>query len=347
MKFNLFFKLVMVLMLFLAVGCGDAGDSETTTSDDGGRGTGSRPSKPRYDGPDPEPGTSNVYGEILWNGEGAAGLDLVLCQDFSSFSGCGGAEYDAQTETNGTYLFANVDPGTYALSVRVFDTDNWLYISGGILSSYDFVAEADETLIIDTQNIFKLDLQIASPKNLAKVEAGDLTLSWETYEGADYYQIYFTPDEGEAILVNERVDGTDIAVDLLPVDCEYRWQVEAFNADGVKIAETEDSYDFEVTGNNASCHLQLNEPVDNSTVSGSGVVLRWEEHPMAANYKVWLRDGDNSDADAILDFESILETSYTVEQTLAPARYIWSVTAIDEAGNDIAGSEIFDFTVAP
>ena len=41
------------------------------------------------------------------------------------------------------------------------------------------------------------------------------------------------------------------------------------------------------------------------------------------------------------------ESSYRFDQTLEPARYVWSVTAFDESGDKVGGTEIFDFTVRP
>lgn len=300
-----------------------------------------------YEGEDPADSKGNVYGEIRWNGVGAADLDLMLCADFSSFSGCGGEEFKSKTDENGQYLFKNVDPGVYALSVRVFDSDDWLYISSGILSSADFEVEVGDTLVIGIQNIFKLDLKPTTPSNGEKVAADEVQLDWDDYENADYYKVSLYPEEGDAILVDKRVNESSILADLLPVNCGYRWGVEAFNSDRIKIAETAEQFDFVVDGQTGSCILMIQEPADGAEVRGDNIVLDWEDSPLAVMYKILMWNDDDPDRTNVLNFVEVNESSYRFFETLTPARYVWSVDAYDGNGDKIGGTEIIDFTVRP
>ena len=306
------------------------------------------PEKLKYTGPKPEKGLGNVYGKITWNGAAAKGLDMLLCQDFNSFSGCKGQEYTVQTQTNGSYTFANVEPGTYALSVRVFNSDEWLYVTNGILSAADYEVEADKTLVIEPRSIFKLDLQPQKPAAHADLKSGERTFQWQAYESADYYQIYLTPDEGEVIFINERVEGTEIKADLPPINCEYRWSLEAFNAAGVKIAETSDYWKFVVAGAESSCHLVVEAPIDGVTIEAKGIVLDWTSHPDAASYKILMWDDTDEDKIKMLDFYQVEESQYTFNGDLTPDhRYVWSVYAYNANGDEVAASEIHDFTIKP
>jgi hypothetical protein len=300
-----------------------------------------------YEGDDPAEGQGNVYGEIRWNGTGAEGLAVELCADFSSFSGCGSKPINAKTDENGRYLFQNVDPGIYALSVKVFDSEDWLYISSGILSSAEFEVEAGETLVIGVQNIFKLDVKLLEPTNGSKVTEAEVPLDWDDYPEADYYKVSLYPDEGDAILIEKRVNESSLRVDLLPVNCGYRWSVEAFNSDRVKIAETAEQFDFVVENLNGSCQLTIQEPADGTEIRGDGIVLDWEDSPLAANYKILMWNDDDPNRTNVLDFEEVNESSYRFTFALEPARYVWSVTAYDASGDKIGGTEIFDFTVRP
>lgn len=47
----------------------------------------------------------------------------------------------------------------------------------------------------------------------------------------------------------------------------------------------------------------------------------------------------------VLDFVQVKETTYTLPETLKPGRYVWSIYAYDNFGEQIAGSGVYDFTV--
>ncbi len=340
-----------LILLFLLIGCGaGGGQGEDGRSDSDTSGESDlihNEADLDYDGEPPSEGKGNVFGEIRWNGKGAAGLELLLCADFSSFSGCGEEQFTTMTDENGRYLFADIKPGIYALSVRVFDSNDWLYISSGILSSADFEVEAGETLIIDIQDIFKLDLNAIAPSNGDKITKAEVQLDWEDYEDASYYKVTLHPEEGDAILVDKRVNESNITVDLLPVSCGYRWHVEAFSSERLKIAEMAEQFDFVVDKLEGACLLTIEEPTDGAEIRGDNIILNWADSPAAVTYKILMWNDDDPDRANVLDFEVVNESSYRFDQTLEPARYVWSVDAFDEHGDKIGGTDIFDFTVRP
>jgi len=337
------------LMIGLLVGCTavtellpaadgtDAGRNDTESGDN--------EPELEYEGPPPPSGLGSVYGQVMWNSTDAPNLDLLLCADFSPFSGCSGEEYTTQTDEEGFFLFEDVSPGTYALSVRIFNTDEWLYMSGGLFSSADFEVEAGETLVIGVQNIYKLDLDATYPPPAGNIDTIQFTLDWEPYPDAAYYKIYLTPSEGQAVLVDQRANESGYDVQLLPVNCEYRWQLEAFNEDRIKIAESADFFTFQVTGQEADCLLELTAPLDGETIPGDAVVLDWEPNELAVSYDILMWNDDSESDENVLDFVEVSESQYVIGMTLEPGRHVWSVRGFDEEGEQVAGSDIFDFLV--
>lgn len=335
------------LLLILVAGC-DLWDSETAVPPEA-----SSPetavAELKYTGAPPAEGKANVFGEIHWNGSGVPNLDVQLCRDFSTFSGCNSDPLPTTTDENGQYLFKDIDPGDYALSVRVFDTDDWLYISNGIFSSTTFEVKAGKTLTIGYQDIFKLDLILLTPGDRSKVNGATVSLDWNEYRNppAAYYKLSLYPDEGDAILFEEWVEESVLSVDLLPVSCGYRWYVEAYNEDRVKIAESPGPFTFVVDNLPGSCQLAIQEPTDGVEIAGDNIVLDWDDSPLATSYKILMWNDDDPNRTNVLDFFEVNESSYKIPGVLGPARYVWSVSAHDKDGDKIGATEIYDFVVRP
>lgn len=93
--------------------------------------------------------------------------------------------------------------------------------------------------------------------------------------------------------------------------------------------------------------MAIQEPADGAEIRGEGIVLDWDDSPVAATYKILMWNDDDPNKANVLDFVQVNESSYRFDQTLEPARYVWSVTAYDESGDKVGGTEIFDFTVRP
>ncbi|MFQ5400627.1 MAG: hypothetical protein ACE5E7_13650 [Anaerolineae bacterium] len=334
--------------VWLLLGCGllDTAVTGTPPPDTGDPSQSGTADSTGSDGSTPEPGLGGVLGTVLWNGTAAAGVEVTLCREYRVLLGCTVQEFTTTTTGDGAYRFTDVPSGAYNIAVRVFDTDEWLTIEGDLFRPTDFVVKANETLIVEPFNLYKQDLRPIYPQEQDKVRTGELTLSWEVYPGAAYYQIYLSADKGEAIFVNEQVEFTEITTMLRPINCDYFWQLKAFNGDGVKIAETPTFTRFRASGGKVSCTLQINSPLDGDEISGSGIVLDWEPNGMAVSYKILMWNDSDPEKPKVLDFVPVNETRFALNGELAPARYVWVVYAYGEQGEEIAESEIFDFTVA-
>jgi hypothetical protein len=201
----------------------------------------------------PAPGTGNVQGKVLYNGKPVEGIEVKLCETFSRFlGGCGGKVFAAQTDKDGDYVIANVEPKVYeGLIARVFDTDSYVFATSGIggLSSTKYEVTPDKTLFVTSTNLFKSDLKLTNPKAGAKVSASNLELKWTPYPDAAYYKFSIYPEDASvtAPYVNERTDATSFSINKPLQKGTYRWQVEAYNSADQKLSESADDIKFTIT----------------------------------------------------------------------------------------------------
>ncbi len=103
----------------------------------------------------PAAGKGNAIGRVLYNGQGAANIEVQLCEKIGFVGGCTGKTFGAKTNKEGFYVIDNVAPGEYSLAVRVFSTNSFIYPTAGILSAAKFQIEKDKSLDIRTVNLWK------------------------------------------------------------------------------------------------------------------------------------------------------------------------------------------------
>ncbi|HXG93952.1 MAG TPA: carboxypeptidase-like regulatory domain-containing protein [Blastocatellia bacterium] len=205
----------------------------------------------------PAPGTGNVQGKVLYNGQPVENIEVKLCEKFNQyFGGCEGKSYTTRTDKNGEYLIANVEPKTYeGLLARVFNTDSFIFAAEGFgISSAKYEVAADKTLFVRPTNLFKSDLKTLNPKAGSKVSVQNLELKWEPYPDAAYYKFSLYADDVNVTspYVNERVDGTSFAIDKPMQKGTYRWKLEAYNSADIKLAENSDEIKFTITDGGGS-----------------------------------------------------------------------------------------------
>lgn len=194
----------------------------------------------------PAPGTGNVQGQVLYNGKPAAGIEVTLCEEFNRFgSGCGGQTFTAVTDAGGEYVITGVAPKEYgALLAKVFDTEGYVFATSGItgLSSESYKVEDGRTLFVRPTNLFKSDLKISSPKAGSTASAAAFALAWDPYPDASYYKLSLFPDSATVTspYISHRVDSNAFAATRALVPGEYRIEVEAYNGNDIKLAESSD-----------------------------------------------------------------------------------------------------------
>jgi hypothetical protein len=201
----------------------------------------------------PASGTGNVQGKVLFNSKPAANIEVKLCEKFNRFfGGCDGQTYTAKTDSDGIYVITNVPPKTYeTLLAKVFDTDNSIFATTGFagISAAKYDVVADKTLFVNTVHLFKSDLKLLTPKASEKVSTKNLELKWQAYPDTAYYKfsIHANDHMVTSPYINKRVDGTSFVLDTPLQKGTYRWQVEAYNSDDRKLAESADDIEFTIT----------------------------------------------------------------------------------------------------
>lgn len=200
----------------------------------------------------PAPGKGNVQGKVFYNSKPVENIEVKLCETFNQyFGGCGGKTYTARTDKGGEFVITNVEPKVYeGLLARVFETDSLIFATTGIagISSNKYEIVSGKTLFVSPTNLFKGDLKLLNPKAGAKVSAQNLELKWEAYPDAAYYKLSIYPEDNSMTspYINERIEGTSFAVDKPLEKGTYRWQVNAYNSDDRKLAESSNDIKFTI-----------------------------------------------------------------------------------------------------
>ncbi len=200
----------------------------------------------------PESGKANIQGTVLYNEKPAANIEVKLCENFSTFSGCSGSEFKTKTGDNGEYLFKNVDPKDYqGLLAKVFDTDMYIFAaqSFGIVSA-KYKIEANTTFFAPATNLFKTDLKIENLKANAKIDAKDFELKWEKYPDAAYYKFGLYPAESSVTspYINQKAEGETFKFEKPLTAGKYRLKMDAYNSNDVKLSGLKEDIEFSVSG---------------------------------------------------------------------------------------------------
>lgn len=295
--------------------------------------------------PSPQKGKGTIAGRIMWNGKPAEGIEVTMCKEFSFLSGCSGKEYKETTDKDGFFIIRNAIPGEYSLVVKVFKTDKYLYFTSSLgLIAKKYTIEEDEITKVGEQNIFKLDLKTTSPKNESALKESKPTLSWDAYPDASYYKITLHPDKGDFIYLDRKVEDTKITVENDLVDCRYDFKVEAYNKNDIKIAESSDRVNFNISANRGSCKINIISPKNKSTFS-TNVLLKWEKHPLAEKYTVYVASYIGGKSNVVVNFVEVTDTEYMLEGNLEPGEYNFSITGINSSGKKIAENEMSYFNI--
>jgi hypothetical protein len=293
----------------------------------------------------PKTGKGNVAGRILWNSKPAEGIEVTMCKDFNIFSGCKGREYKETTNADGFFVIRDAEPGEYSLVVKVFKSDKYLYFTSGIgITAKKHTVTENETEKLGEQNIYKLDLKVTAPKSESVLKNSRPTINWDAYPEAAYYKVTLRPESGDNVFYEKKIEDTSLNTDVDLADCKYNFKIEAYNSEDAKIAEANDDLKFIVSNNKGSCKINVLSPINKSNVS-SKVTIKWEKHPLASGYTVYVAKSSTGKSDVIVNFVVVTETEYTIDKVLEPGEYNFSVYCKNDSDKKIAESGTIFFTV--
>lgn len=286
-------------------------------------------------GPIPEKGYGNVAGRIFFNSQPVDGAKLILCEKFSTFSGCEGAKYEAISNEKGIYCIESIPPGDYALVCQLPGEENYLYAGNFIKGAAKIKVVEGTTTPLENIHAYRTDLKLISPQDKEEIDSRNPTLKWESYNSTKYYHIYLAPEAGDiGKLIDEKTNESNFEVKESLLSCKFTWKIEAFNQYGRKIAESE-YYNFFVKVDCPSCYLKLLTPADKEKIKqGITITLSWKEHPMADKYNLSVKNTETNEY--VVDFVKIDSTSYEVTETIPEGEYYWGVFVVDSFGTNIA-----------
>ncbi|MDQ3801459.1 MAG: hypothetical protein M3384_18715 [Acidobacteriota bacterium] len=268
------FLLALAVVIFVSLACGNLGKNETASNGGGGansansgstaanKGKNTNTTTTAESGDDdstsgaekqkPAPGKGNVQGKVLYNDQPVEGIEVRICENFSTIMGirCDGKTLTTKTGADGVFVLADLDPKTYGgLTAKVFKSAYYVFPQEGIMTAQKFNVEADKTIFARDIHLYKDDVKIVNPKAGSKADAKNLELKWEAYPDAAYYKISLYPDAGGLPPISgERVDEPSYSVTEELANGKYRLRIEVYNARDRKLAESPNDIKFTVTG---------------------------------------------------------------------------------------------------
>lgn len=292
-------------------------------------------------------GWGNIEGRILWNDAEAAGVAVALCRQLSYLGdGCYGDNESTTADENGSFRFEAVPSGVYYVAVRFDGSDRWLALTGEQTAfPAQYTISPDETLVLAEAHVIRRDLILREPVGGAERTGVRLSLAWQPYERASYYEVYLSPEHGETVYTRFRVEGTELRVDSRLFDCPYAWNVTAFNDRARPLARSDRYGRFVISGRDVPCHIDLVSPAAGTTLKTGYVKLDWDSHPLADRYSILMWNDSLPDRPNVVDFVEVVESEYTLPQRLENGRYVWSISVYDTTGMRVAEMPVTNFIV--
>jgi hypothetical protein len=293
-----------------------------------------------YDGPAPAAGAGHVVGRLLWNGLPVVGNSVKVCAEIKFIGGCEGAEYATTTDDKGVYVIQNVPAGEWGLAFQALDGEGWQYVTSGFINAAGFDVTAGEVIEVGDMHISKQDVALVGPADKAELSEPRPTVEWAAYPEAAYYELSLRGGRGQTLFSGYETTETSATVPSDLMNCEYHWDIEVYNAQGIQIAETDGLWYFDIVDQPYACEISGLSPADGASASASNLTLTWDAHGLASVYKIHLYSKDDRNV-KVLDFVETTTNSYAVTQTAAAGQYEWVVYFYDATGDLLGFSDTY------
>ncbi|NEO83422.1 MAG: hypothetical protein F6J87_04055 [Spirulina sp. SIO3F2] len=198
-----------------------------------------------------DPGTGNIIGQVVWNNQGVASNEVLLCGELTTFARsfeCRGEEFRAKTNTQGEFSFVNVPVGEYGIATRIFESDSWLtrIETVGTIKigpPQTFSVKESSSLQLKPINLTK-PIQVQSPSPRSTVVQKQPMFAWEELDSASYYSLSVAStdslEDTYEISYNFTIAANMQKSQHIPeqelLECIYKWNVDGWNEQGERIA---------------------------------------------------------------------------------------------------------------
>jgi len=172
-------------------------------------------------------------------------------------------------------------------------------------------------------------VQLISPPDNATDVPPNVTLSWQSVEGATGYTVQVSTKQNfNDLLVNGSATGTTYALSGLDNNQNYYWRVSASDAGGS--GGWSSTWSFR-TAKKPLGGVQLISPPDNATDVPPNVTLSWQSVEGATGYTVQVSTKQNFND--LLVNGSVTGTTYALSGLDNNQNYYWRVSASDAVGS--------------
>ena len=286
----------------------------------------------------PAPGTSNVYGRVLWRGEPLAGFEMSLDNEESLF------HVSVTTDKGGIFVFEGLKNGEYVLSGSIGEGE-----LDGVAATYEetFDVPANTNLNYGEYWLLENDLVLVAPVLDGETDETQPIFRWEAYPGAAYYVLLLFPVIGNYGELNTRTDINEYTVQEPLQSCPYKWDVTAFDENERPLARS-GSTGFSVVNDEASsCVIKIISPEYSAKIpSNRRLSFTWEPNPLVARYHLSIiryGGGVGQKAQEIYSGDYIVQEDGSIKSPdepphAYPGNYKWSVKGYDENGRLVAAS---------
>jgi hypothetical protein len=193
---------------------------------------------------------------------------------------------------------------------------------------------------------------LAAPRQLSPANRAHVStlpgFSWRAVTRAAKYEFQLAADSAFKSMVSKgsfQTVNTYASIDTALADGDYYWRVRAIDTRD-RAGRWSPARSLAKRWTDAP---QLRGPVNGAIVTypGTPLVLRWDPVPFAYKYRVQIATDPSFAHSALGDRSAGVETSgtaFSVQSTLAPGRYYWSVTPLDAEKHPGTRSAVGSFT---